>query len=34
MNSLKALDSIRIVMVNTTDTGNIGAVARAMNNMG
>jgi len=34
MNSLKALDSIRIVMVNTTDTGNIGAVARAMKNMG
>lgn len=28
------LDSIRIVMVNTTDTGNIGAVARAMKNMG
>lgn len=28
------LDSIRIVMVNTTDTGNIGAAARAMKNMG
>lgn len=28
------LDAIRIVMVNTTDTGNIGSVARAMKNMG
>lgn len=34
MKNLKALDLIRIVMVNTTDEGNIGAAARAMKNMG
>lgn len=34
MNLASILDSIRIVMVNTTDTGNIGAAARAMKNMG
>lgn len=34
MNPQAALEQIRIVMVNTTDTGNIGAVARAMKNMG
>ncbi|PHQ84326.1 MAG: tRNA (cytosine(32)/uridine(32)-2'-O)-methyltransferase TrmJ, partial [Thalassobium sp.] len=28
------LDQIRIVMVNTTHSGNIGAAARAMKNMG
>lgn len=28
------LDSVRIVMVNTTHSGNIGAAARAMKNMG
>ena len=28
------LDKIRIVMVNTTHSGNIGAAARAMKNMG
>ncbi len=32
--SLKALNSIRIVLVNTTHPGNIGGVARAMKNMG
>lgn len=34
MKLVSILDSIRIVMVNTTDTGNIGAAARAMKNMG
>lgn len=29
-----ALDQIRIILVNTTHPGNIGAVARAMKNMG
>jgi tRNA (cytidine32/uridine32-2'-O)-methyltransferase len=29
-----ALDNIRIILVNTTHPGNIGAVARAMKNMG
>lgn len=29
-----ALDNIRIVLINTTHPGNIGAVARAMKNMG
>ena len=28
------LDNIRIVLVNTSHPGNIGAVARAMKNMG
>ncbi len=28
------LDNIRIVLVNTTHPGNIGATARAMKNMG
>ncbi len=32
--SLKVLQSIRIVLVNTTHPGNIGGVARAMKNMG
>jgi len=31
---VSALDNIRIVLVNTTHPGNIGAVARAMKNMG
>ena len=29
-----ALDNIRIILVNTTHPGNIGAAARAMKNMG
>lgn len=32
--AVKSLDNIRIVLVNTTHPGNIGAVARAMKNMG
>jgi tRNA (cytidine32/uridine32-2'-O)-methyltransferase len=32
--SIKALQSIRIVLVNTSHPGNIGGVARAMKNMG
>ncbi len=31
---MNSLDSIRIVLVNTTHPGNIGATARAMKNMG
>lgn len=31
---MNSLDNIRIVLVNTTHPGNIGAVARAMKNMG
>ncbi len=31
---MTSLDNIRIVLVNTTHPGNIGAVARAMKNMG
>ena len=31
--SVTALDNIRIVLVNTSHPGNIGAVARAMKNM-
>ena len=31
---MELLDRIRIVMVNTSDSGNIGAAARAMKTMG
>jgi tRNA (cytidine32/uridine32-2'-O)-methyltransferase len=34
MAELSALDRVRIVLVNTTHPGNIGATARAMKNMG
>lgn len=34
MTGASALHSIRIILVNTTHPGNIGAVARAMKNMG
>ena len=32
--TLTSFDKVRIVMVNTTEPGNIGAAARAMKNMG
>ncbi|MDH3840884.1 MAG: tRNA (cytosine(32)/uridine(32)-2'-O)-methyltransferase TrmJ, partial [Chromatiales bacterium] len=34
MSSENLLDAVRIVLVETTHPGNIGAVARAMKNMG